>query len=326
MGKDNKKILVLKNVTTEFEFNDKKLIAVNDVSLFVDKKEIVGIVGESGCGKSMTAFSILGIIPHPGNMIRGSVIFKGQKLTNMNHKQLRKFRGAGISLIFQDPLSSLNPSFNIYWHLNEVLKAHKPNLTKKEKYNLIIDSLKKVEIPQPEEKVFQYPHQFSGGMRQRIVIAMALILNPSLIIADEPTTALDVTTQKEIFNLIEKLKEDLSISFIIISHDLYLIGERCDRIYVMYAGQIVESGKSINIFDKPLHPYTYGLLASIPKLDGNDKELFTIEGEVQNLVDLPSGCFFSNRCKLAEEVCFNTKQVLETVENGRMVRCWKVKS
>lgn len=328
MAKEDKNILEVRNLTTKFRFGEKVLIAVNDVSIEINEKEIVGIVGESGCGKSMTAFSVLGIVPHPGEANSRGIIFKGRNLLKKSHKQMRKIRGCGISLVYQDPLSSLNPSFNIYWHLDEVLKAHRPNLTKKEKYHLIIDSLKKVRILNPEEKVLQYPHQFSGGMRQRVVLAMALILNSSLVIADEPTTALDVTTQKEIFNLIEKLKEELSISFIIISHDLYLIGERCDRVYVMYSGQIVESGSSIDIFNDPFHPYTKGLLDSIPKLDPNidEHELDTIKGEVQNLIDLPKGCFFSNRCKLADEVCKSTRQELKKVGKGRMVRCWKVKN
>lgn len=328
MAEEDKNILEVRNLTTKFRFGEKVLIAVNDVSIEINEKEIVGIVGESGCGKSMTAFSVLGIVPHPGEANSRGIIFKGRNLLKKSHKQMRKIRGCGISLVYQDPLSSLNPSFNIYWHLDEVLKAHRPNLTKKEKYHLIIDSLKKVRILNPEEKVLQYPHQFSGGMRQRVVLAMALILNSSLVIADEPTTALDVTTQKEIFNLIEKLKEELSISFIIISHDLYLIGERCDRVYVMYSGQIVESGSSTDIFNDPFHPYTKGLLDSIPKLDPNidEHELDAIKGEVQNLIDLPKGCFFSNRCKLADEVCKSTRQELKKVGKGRMVRCWKVKN
>lgn len=327
MTEENKSILEVRNITTKFRFGEKVLTAVNDVSIEVNEKEIVGIVGESGCGKSMTAFSVLGIVPHPGEANGRGIIFKGQDLLKKSRKQMRKIRGCGISLVYQDPLSSLNPSFNIYWHFNEVLKAHRPNLTKKEKYHLIIDSLGKVKILNPEEKVLQYPHQFSGGMRQRVVLAMALILNSSLVIADEPTTALDVTTQKEIFNLIEKLKEESSISFIIISHDLYLIGERCDRVYVMYSGQIVESGSSADIFNDPFHPYTKGLLDSMPKLDPNisEYELGTIKGEVQNLMDLPEGCFFSNRCELADQVCKSARQKLKKIGKDRMVRCWKVK-
>jgi peptide/nickel transport system ATP-binding protein/oligopeptide transport system ATP-binding protein len=326
MAENNKKILELKHVTTRFRFGGKELIAVNDVSMVVYEKEIVGLVGESGCGKSMTAFSILGIVPLPGEIIRGEIYFKGKNILKLGYKEMRKIRGGGISLIYQDPLSSLNPSFNIYWHLNEILKAHKPGLKRREKFELVINSLKKVGIVNPEEKIFQYPHQFSGGMRQRVVIAMSLLLNPSLIIADEPTTSLDVTTQKEIFNLIEKLKEELSISFIVISHDLYLIGERCDRIYVMYSGEIVESGYSHDIFDKPLHPYTAGLFESIPKLDLVSEELGTIKGEVQNLMDLADECFFSSRCKYADAICRSKRPVLENVNGYRMVRCWKARN
>jgi peptide/nickel transport system ATP-binding protein len=325
MDKHEERILEMRNVTTKFRFGEKELVAVNDVSLSVDRREIVGIVGESGCGKSMTAFSILGIVPHPGEVAGGEILFKGVNLLGAKERKLRKLRGSGISLVCQDPLSSLNPSFNIYWHLNEVLKAHEGRMPRKEKERLILSALKRVGIPSPEEKVNQYPHQFSGGMRQRVVISMALILNPALIIADEPTTALDVTTQKEIFNLIEKLKEELLLSFIVISHDLYLIGERCDRIYVMYSGQIVESGMSVDIFDKPLHPYTMGLLNSIPKLQPGVRELETIEGEVQNLLELPRACFFAGRCRFADGRCRSTLQVLEEIEKGRMARCWKAK-
>jgi peptide/nickel transport system ATP-binding protein len=318
-------LLELKDVTTTFRFGERALIAVNQVSLEIREREIVGIVGESGCGKSMTAFSVLGIVPHPGRVETGLILFKGRDLLTMHYRQVRKIRGSAISLVYQDPLSSLNPSFTILWHFEEVLRAHGKRMSRKAAVNTAIESLQRVRIPNPEEKILQYPHQLSGGMRQRVVIALALLLNPAIIIADEPTTALDVTTQKEIFNLIEWLKQELSISFIVISHDLNLLGERCDRIYVMYSGQIVESASSTEIFRHPLHPYTSGLLDSIPKLDGEEQELSIISGEVQNLMDLPKGCFFSNRCGLAEAKCRSTPQELRIMDGGRSVRCWKAK-
>jgi len=298
-------------------------VAVNDVSLEIDQGEIVGIVGESGCGKSMTAFSILGIVPHPGRVEAGSIRFKGHDLLAMTETEIRRVRGRQISLVYQDPLSSLNPSFSILWHFEELFAAHGVRQSSRNRLRVVIEALKRVRIPDPEQKIHQYPHQLSGGMRQRVVIAMALALQPAIIIADEPTTALDVTTQKEIFNLIERLRQELSISYIVISHDLFLLGERCDRIYVMYAGQIVEAGPSTSVFREPLHPYSSGLVRSIPRLDTNAPELHTIRGEVQNLMDLPSGCFFSNRCPMAEDRCGGPQELRE-VRPGRSVRCWKV--
>jgi oligopeptide/dipeptide ABC transporter ATP-binding protein len=300
------------------------LIAVNDVSLDIRKKEIVGIVGESGCGKSMTIRTILGIVPPPGKVVAGRILFEGQDLLAFGESQLRTVRGDRISLVYQDPLSSLNPSFTIYWHFNEILRAHRPGTPRSARVAAIIEALRTVRIPNPEQKMWQYPHQFSGGMRQRVAIAMAMLLRPSIIIADEPTTALDVTTQKEIFNLIEKMREELSMSFLVISHDLRLISERCDRIYVMYSGQVIESGSSGEIFDRPLNPYTQGLLDSIPSLDPDVKELKTIDGEVQNLADLPKGCFFAPRCSQAEDRCRSEAQVLRRISSTRSVRCWKV--
>ena len=317
-------LLQVKNLTTKFRFSGKDLIAVNNVNLAINKKEIVGLVGESGCGKSMTAFSILKIVPFPGEITDGEVLFKGMNLLNLNDREIRKIRGNEISLVYQDPLSSLNPSFNIYWQLNEVVRAHKSNLNEKGN-SIIIDTLKKVGIPDPEKKVFQYPHQYSGGMRQRVVIAMAIILGASLVIADEPTTALDVTTQREIFDLNEILKEELGISFIVISHDLYLIAERCDRIYVMYSGEIVETGSSEEIFNNPLHPYTKGLLKAIPGLSPDIEKLGTIDGEVQDLMNLPEGCFFQDRCTLVDAECRNNRQILIEIGSNRLVRCHKVK-
>lgn len=299
------------------------MTAVNNVDLQIKEKEIVGLVGESGCGKSMTAFSILRIVPHPGEIISGEIIFKGRDLLKLKEKEIRKIRGSDISLIYQDPLSSLNPSYNIFWQLNEVINSHDKKLGKKEKLNWIVEYLKKVGIQEADNKIYQFPHQFSGGMRQRVVISMAILLGSSLIIADEPTTALDVTTQKDIFSLIEKLREDLGVSFIVISHDLYLIAERCDRIYVMYSGEIVEMATSDQLFNDPLHPYTKGLLGAIPKLVSGQEKLETIRGEVQDLINLPEGCFFANRCSLKEKRCLEERQILRKTHDDRLVRCWK---
>ncbi len=316
-------LLELRNVTTSFSFGERTLVAVNNLSLDARQREIVGIVGESGCGKSMTAFSILGIVPHPGKVVSGEILFAGEDLRAKGERRMRRLRGSGISLVYQDPLSSLNPSFPVLWHFDEVLSAHGRHLPRRQTIKLAVEALQRVKIPSAEEKIHQYPHQLSGGMRQRIVIALALLLEPRIIIADEPTTALDVTTQKEIFNLIEWLKEELSICFIVISHDLNLLGERCDRIYVMYSGQVVEAGTSEEIFRNPRHPYTRGLISSVPRLDGGEERLSIIPGEVQNLMALPRGCFFQKRCTHAERACESTPQELRVVDNGREVRCWK---
>jgi oligopeptide/dipeptide ABC transporter ATP-binding protein len=318
-------LLELQNVTTTFHFGERTLVAVNNVSMQIREQEIVGIVGESGCGKSMTAFSILGIVPHPGRVESGHIIFNGKDLLSMRYRNMRRLRGSAISLVYQDPLSSLNPSFPVLWHFGEVLRAHGKRTSPRQTARIAVESLQKVKIPSPEDKIHQYPHQLSGGMRQRIVIALSLLLKPRIIIADEPTTALDVTTQKEIFNLIEWLKQEFSISFIVISHDLNLLGERCDRIYVMYSGQVVEAGSSEEIFQHPLHPYTQGLINSVPRLDSREENLSIIRGEVQNLMELPHGCFFQKRCDFVEQKCISTLQELRAVENQREVRCWKAK-
>ena len=318
-------LLELKDVTTTFRFGMRTLVAVNDVSMLIREREIVGIVGESGCGKSMTAFSILGIVPHPGRVESGHIFLGGNDLLSMPYRGMRRLRGSVISLVYQDPLSSLNPSYPVLWHFSEVLRAHGKRPSSRKTARIAVESLQRVKIPSPEEKIHQYPHQLSGGMRQRIVIALSLLLKPKIIIADEPTTALDVTTQKEIFNLIEWLKQEFSISFIVISHDLNLLGERCDRIYVMYSGQVVEAGSSEEIFQHPLHPYTQGLIHSVPRLDAGEEKLSIIRGEVQNLMELPHGCFFQKRCDFVEQRCISNPQELRVVENHREVRCWKAK-
>lgn len=319
-------ILKLIDITTKFNIGDKELIAVNNVSLKLNEDEMIGIVGESGCGKSMTANSIIGLIPHPGKITNGKILFKGKDLLKIDEKEYREIRGSNISTVSQDPISSLNPSFNIFWHFNEVIKAHRKDIGRKILLEMIIELLGKVGIPDASKKIFQYPHQFSGGMRQRVVIAMALILKPSVVIADEPTTALDVTTQEEIFNLIEKLKNELGISFIIISHDLNLISERCNRTYVMYSGEIVESGNSEDIFNNPKHPYTQGLLNAIPALSPDIEKLETIDGEVQDLMNLPKDCYFASRCKFVEDCCKKGKPDLYMTEQGRFVKCFRYKN
>jgi len=304
--------------------NTRRLVAIRDVSLHVDAGEIVGIVGESGCGKSQTAYSVLQIVPEPGKITGGEIYFCGENLLGKTEAELRSVRGKEISLVFQDPLSSLNPVYDIFWHFNEVFNAHGIDSPRKERIGIVVDLLRTVGIAEPEKKLHFYPHQFSGGMRQRVVIALALLLHPKLIIADEPTTALDVTTQRAIFDLLKSLREKLGVSIIVISHDLYLIAEQCDRIYVMYSGEIMESGRAEDLFGAPLHPYSIGLMNSIPSVESNQEELRVIQGELANAFDkdLP-GCCFADRCSLADEKCTRGKPPLVS-RGSRQVKCLKV--
>jgi oligopeptide/dipeptide ABC transporter ATP-binding protein len=317
-------ILTVNDLTVEFKFRRKSLIAVNNVCLDIDNKEIVGLVGESGSGKSMTALSIIKLIPYPGIIKSGEIRLNGinGNLLSFGEESITQVRGKKISMVFQDPLSSLNPCFKIGWQLEEVIKSGKNKLSKNDRVDLVLDILSKVRLKNAKEIVDLYPHQLSGGMRQRVIIAMSLVLNPVLILADEPTTALDVTTQEEIFNLIQALREKHNISFLVISHDLYLISERCDRIYVMYAGQLVEEGTPKEIFESPLHPYTLGLIKSTPELNKIQHKLEVIPGNIEDLTDLPDrGCFFQKRCRLSEEICKNEMPDVRIISENRFVRC-----
>ncbi len=305
--------------------NKRHLIAVRDSSLNVDMGEIVGIVGESGCGKSITAYSILRIVPEPGQITSGEINFLGEDLLRKSSVEIRNIRGKEITLICQDPLSSLNPVYDIFWHFNEIFTAHGIPKSRTEKIDQTIELLRTVGIVQPEKKLHQYPHQFSGGMRQRVVIAMAMLLHPKLIIADEPTTALDVTTQRAIFDLLCGLRDKLGISMIVISHDLYLIAEQCDRMYVMYGGEIMESGRADEVFSKPLHPYSAGLMDSIPSLTFHQDHLQGIKGEFSSVFEENlKGCCFAGRCDRMGEECLTIRPEMREIKEGRFVRCLKV--
>ena len=319
------KILQVKNLKVEFKFaKGKKLNAVNNLDLDIKKGEVVGLVGESGSGKSMTALSIMRLVPYPGKIKNGEIYINkiNKNLLQISEKKMVDIRGKLVSMIFQDPLSSLNPCFRIGWHLKEVVRSNDNKLNKKERKDIIIDTLKKVRFNNVDQLLEKYPHELSGGMRQRVTIAMAIIMNRGLVLADEPTTALDVTTQDEIFNLIEEIREKYGISFLIISHNLYLVGERCDRMYVIYAGQIVEEGEPIDIFENPLHPYTKCLIKSIPKLEVYNQDLYTIRGELIDLMNLPEkGCFFRDRCDYSEEICSEIIPDIKKISEKRFVRC-----
>ena len=317
------KILEVNHLKTYFHTDAGLSKAVNDVSFFVEKGKTLGIVGESGCGKSITSLSIMGLVETPPEEIDGGeIIFEGEDLLKKNEKEMSKIRGKKIAMIFQEPMTSLNPVFTIGQQLIETLMLHE-DMTKKQAKERAIEMLKMVKIPLAEKRFHEYPHQLSGGMRQRVMIAMALCCNPELLICDEPTTALDVTIQAQILDLINELKEKTGTSVMMITHDLGVIAEIADDVMVMYAGKIVERATCDQIFEKPMHPYTYGLMQCIPKLDDDDTErLSVIEGMVPSFDDMPKGCAFCPRCKEAREICKQKMPELTEVE-GRMVRCFK---
>lgn len=303
-------------------FTDKGVVkAVDGVSLQVGAGEVVGLVGESGCGKSVTSLAIMGLIPQPpGEIVSGSILFEGKDLTKASKKELRRIRGDQLAMIFQEPMTSLNPLFTIGNQLIEVVRIHR-KVNKKEARQQALEMLNKVGISR-EGILDDYPHQLSGGMRQRVMIAMAMMLNPKLLIADEPTTALDVTIQAQILDLMKGLNKEFGTSILLITHDLGVVAEMCDRIVVMYAGQIVEETDRFRLFRNPKHPYTQGLMNSIPKLDDNKDRLYSIPGQVPNPLHMPSGCRFAPRCEHAMEICHQQIPELLPVVEGHLSRCW----
>ena len=323
-------ILKINGLRTYFSTEEGIAHAVDDVSLSLRKGEVLGLVGESGCGKSVTALSILRLIPKPpGEIVAGEIIFgKYGDLTRITEAEMRKIRGNEISMIFQEPMTSLNPVFRIKYQLVETIRLHQ-HLLKNEALNRAIEMLELVGIPSPEKRINEYPHQMSGGMRQRTMIAMALSCNPKLMIADEPTTALDVTIQAQILDLIKKLKEEVGTSIILITHDLGIIAEMAQTVSVMYAGVVVESANVRTLFGEPLHPYTKGLLTSIPRggrTVGKKARLNTIPGVVPSLYNLPRGCRFHDRCSYAHAPCQKWEPSLvppyENPDQEHRVRCW----
>jgi oligopeptide/dipeptide ABC transporter ATP-binding protein len=303
----HKKILEVQNLITTFQTDRGAVTAVHDVSFDVFKGKTLGIVGESGSGKSVTALSIMRLIPNPpGKIQSGSIKLHQQNLLQLQEEEMRKIRGHKISMIFQEPMTSLNPVFTVGNQIQEVLELHK-HLSKKDSMEKAVHLLKLVGIPAPEKRIKEYPHQLSGGMRQRVMIAMALACEPELLIADEPTTALDVTIQAQILDLMNKLQEELGMGIILITHDLGVVAETCDDVAVMYCGRIVEKADVKTLFSQPRHPYTKGLIESIPSFDSTKTrergKLYTIDGVVPSLLNLPPGCSFQNRCHQADETC-----------------------
>ncbi|MFJ7973130.1 ABC transporter ATP-binding protein [Psychrobacillus sp. NPDC096389] len=318
-------LLEVKNLKVHFETENGTVTAVDDVSFSVKRGETVGVVGESGCGKSVTAESILRLLNEKHTNYEGNILFEENDILKFSYSELQKVRGNDISMIFQDPMSSLNPVYTVGNQIVEALLLHQ-NLTKKEAEAKAVEMLKLTGIPLPEKRVNEYPHELSGGMRQRVMIAMALSCKPKLLIADEPTTALDVTTQSQILDLINELKDEFNMGTIMITHDLGVVAEVCTKVVVMYLGQVIEEASVESIFSSPLHPYTQGLLKSIPQIEGpRDEKLYVIEGKVPTLTQIPKGCRFAPRCEFATEICRDKMPSLESYKNDLKVRCWHFK-
>ena len=317
-------LLTINHLNVDFALRNNTLRAINDVSLSVQQGERLGIVGESGAGKSVLGFSIINLISKPGYIASGEVIFQDRDLSSYSDEQMRTIRGNQISMIFQDPMMTLNPVLTIGCQMRETLMAHR-KISADRANEICIEKLKKVYIPSPEKRLKQYPHEFSGGMRQRIVIAISLLTDPGLIIADEPTTALDVTIQAEIMDLLLELCETNNMGLILITHDLAVVSQISQRIAVMYAGTIVELGPTSRISSSPQHPYTIGLLNALPQQAGSSKRLNQIPGVMPGLAKIPAGCPFSNRCSLVQDLCRSKRPVLETKETGTQVACHLVK-
>ena len=324
------KLLRITDLRTYFYASEGVSRAVDGVDLELDAGETLGLVGESGCGKTVTALSILRLIPQPpGKIVSGEVLFQGVDLLKLSLEDMRKIRGNDISMIFQEPMTALNPVFTVGNQIAESLILHQ-NLNKKDALEKAIELLRTVEISDPEQRVLEYPHQLSGGMRQRAMIAMALACNPKILIADEPTTALDVTIQAQIMDLIAKLREEFNTAVILITHDLGVVAEAAQNVAVMYAGKVVEKGTVEDIFLNPQHPYTQGLLQSLPKLKTDRDEaarrerLTEIPGTVPSLFDLPAGCKFAPRCPYAMDICRREEPQLKETEEGHSASCWYV--
>ncbi|WP_188454276.1 ABC transporter ATP-binding protein [Virgibacillus oceani] len=316
-------LLEVNHLKINFKTYGGEVKAVRDVSFHVDKGEVLAIVGESGSGKSVTVQSIMGLIPTPPGIIKGgSIRFQGKELLRRPKKELRKVKGSKIGMIFQDPMTSLNPTMRVGKQIEEGLIIHQ-RLSKSEAKKRAIEMIKLVGIPNPEERYNQYPHEFSGGMRQRAMIAIALACNPELLIADEPTTALDVTIQAQVLELMKQIQEETKTSIILITHDLGVVAETAQRVIVMYGGMMVESGTVFDIFENPKHPYTWGLLNSIPNIDEEEKkQLEPIDGSPPDLFAPPKGCPFAPRCKYAMEVCLEEMPSEYEIDGGHVAKCW----
>lgn len=316
-------MLDIKDLSVEFQTVEGTVHAINNLSYSLDEGETLGIVGESGSGKSVSSLGIMKLIPNPpGKIVNGEILYNGKDLAKISEKDMEKIRGNEISMIFQEPMTSLNPIITCGKQIAESLILHR-GMKKKEAMQTAVEMMKEVGIANPEKRVHEYPHQMSGGMRQRVMIAMALACNPKILICDEPTTALDVTIQAQILDLIRKLNKEMGTAIIMITHDLGVVSELCKKVIVMYTGRIVEEAPSEDIFKKPLHPYTIGLISAIPKITKERDPLTTIEGVVPNPTEIIEGCSFWPRCNYATEQCKKEEPPMVQVEEKRKVRCWK---
>ena len=319
------RLLEIKDLRISFKDGDERIEVLSGIDLSIEKGKIVGVVGESGCGKTLTALSVMGLLPiPPANIDTGEVIFDDKNLLSLNEKELRHYRGNRISMIFQEPISSLNPVYTVGDQIGEAIRTHL-NLSKGEERKRVVELLKLVGIPSPETRYGNYPHEMSGGMCQRVMIAMALACNPELLIADEPTTALDVTIQVGILKLIIGLKRRIGMAVMFISHDLGVVSQIADEIYVLYAGKVVEKGTVEEVFSNPSHPYTIGLINSIPKIEERKNKLDSIEGVIPSPKDFPKGCRFNNRCGYAYHECYDSEPILERVSDTHKSACFKLK-
>jgi peptide/nickel transport system ATP-binding protein len=314
-------LLAIKNLKTYFISKDAEVRAVDGIDIEVQPRQVVCIVGESGCGKSMTSLSIMRLVPKPkGKIVDGEIWFNGRDLLKLSEDEMTDVRGNEISMIFQEPMTALNPVLTIGEQITEVLLRHR-KLTKRQALAKAIEMLQFVGVPRASEIVHEYPHQLSGGMRQRVMIAMAMVCEPKLLIADEPTTALDVTIQAQVLELMKKMREDFDTSIILITHDLGVVADMADHVVVMYAGQVVESTDADSLFAEPTHPYTKGLLASIPSLEEEKDVLYSIPGTVPDAAAFPQGCRFADRCPIAQPSCREKMPELREVKPGHFVRC-----
>ena len=320
---NNNNVLEIRGLNSYF-FTEKGVApAVDGLDLDIPKGKIIGLVGESGCGKSMTAKSIMGLLKYPGRVAGGSIRFEDQDLTRLSDKELRKICGNDISMIFQEPMTSLNPVLKVGRQVRETLLVHNPTMSKAEAKQRVVEMFQRVGIPEAEKRYDCYPHELSGGLRQRVMIAMAMVCKPKLLIADEPTTALDVTIEAQILRLMKELRDETGMSVLIITHNMGVVAEICDYVYVMYAGKIMEQAETFELFDHTMHPYTKGLLDSIPRIGQNAERLHTIPGVVPNLLHLSQGCPFSNRCGYATDQCRTEKAQLHPVAPDHQVRCFR---
>ncbi len=320
---NNNNVLEIRGLNSYF-FTEKGVApAVDGLDLDIPKGKIIGLVGESGCGKSMTAKSIMGLLKYPGRVAGGSIRFENQDLTRLSDKELRKICGNDISMIFQEPMTSLNPVLKVGRQVRETLLVHNPTMSKAEAKQRVVEMFQRVGIPEAEKRYACYPHELSGGLRQRVMIAMAMVCKPKLLIADEPTTALDVTIEAQILRLMKELRDETGMSVLIITHNMGVVAEICDYVYVMYAGKIMEQAETFELFDHTMHPYTKGLLDSIPRIGQNAERLHTIPGVVPNLLHLSQGCPFSNRCEYATDQCRTEKAQLHPVAPDHQVRCFR---